>query len=63
MYSDDVICKHIYLILCKDHLLSIIFYSAAMVRFCCCFLFSSSTSSSLTQMVRISVQLELIVVE
>ena len=60
MYSDDVIYKQIYLILSKDHLLSIIFYSAAMVRFCCCFLFSSSTSSSLTQMVRISVQLELI---
>ena len=37
MYSDDVMYKHIYLFLCKDHLLSIIFYSAAMVRFWCCF--------------------------
>ena len=63
MYSDDVIYKQIYLILSKDHLSSIIFYSAAMVRFCCWFLFSSSTSSSLTQIVRISVQLELIDVE
>ena len=35
------ICKLIYLILSKDYLLSIIFYSAAMVRFWCwfCFLF------------------------
>jgi len=41
MYSDDVIYKQIYLILSKDYLLSIIFYSAAMVRFWCwfCFLF------------------------
>ena len=49
--------------LSKEYLLPIIFISAAMVRFCCCFLFSSLTSSSLTQMVRMSVQLELIVVE
>ena len=35
------VCKQIYLILSKDYLLSIIFYSAAMVRFWCwfCFLF------------------------
>ena len=35
------ICKQIYLILSKDYLFSIIFYSAAMVRFWCwfCFLF------------------------
>ena len=52
LYSDDVMYKQIYLFLCKDHLLSIIFYSAAMVRFCVVFLFSSSTCSSLTLMVR-----------
>ena len=33
------ICKLIYLILSKDYLLSIIFYSAAMVRFWCGFIF------------------------
>ena len=39
-YSDDVCINKYSFIVCKNHWISIIFYSAAMVRFCHFFLFS-----------------------